>query len=355
MKKSIILSLFFITILAFALANAADINVKQETKVYFFYGDGCPHCINVENSGILEKIKENITLIKLEIYHNTTNSEKFIEFSNNFGLTTSKRGIPFAVIECNGNLSYLLGDTEIMNKIQDKIDKCENQINIIQNKDKLTLGTIIIAALVDSINPCAFGVLIFLLICLLNMGSAKRALKAGLLYTFVVFLTYFLAGLGLFRVIQSFSFIPYYIYLIAGLLVLFLGVTQFIDIYFPGKFISLRIPVKAKPLIEKMSEKATIPAIILLGILVSLFELPCTGGIYIAILTTMSINKTFAIGYLLLYNLIFVLPLIIITLALYKGTSLETLQRFTQHEKKWMKFASGIVMTLLGLYILFNL
>jgi cytochrome c biogenesis protein CcdA len=187
------------------------------------------------------------------------------------------------------------------------------------------------------------------------MGSAKRALKYGLLYCFVVFITYFLAGLGLFKVIQSLTGVIYYVHLIIGLLSVCLGLIQVIDIIFPGKFVSLRIPQSTKPLIEKLSEKTTIPAVMLLGFLVSLFELPCTGGVYIAILATMSINKTFAIGYLLLYNFIFVLPLIAITLFIYKGTKPEVLQKWTSDEKIWMKLSSGLVMLGLGVYLLWSL
>ncbi len=91
---------------------------------------------------------------------------------------------------------------------------------------------------------------------------------------------------------------------------------------------------------------------ILLGILVSLFELPCTGGIYLAILTMMSISKSFAVSYLLLYNLIFVLPLIIISFIIYKGASPGKIEKWREHEKKWMKLVAGLIMIALGLYIL---
>jgi cytochrome c biogenesis protein CcdA len=192
------------------------------------------------------------------------------------------------------------------------------------------------------------------MISLLNIGSSKRALKAGILYSLVVFSVYFLSGFGLFKVIQSFTLLSHYIYIGAGVLVLFLGVTQFIDVFLPGKFISLRIPVKAKPIIEKIASKGTLPAVILLGLAVSLFELPCTGGVYIGILTLMAQKGTFAWGYLLLYNLIFILPLLLITLIIYKGTRPETIERWSQNEKSWMKIASGAVMIALGIYILMS-
>ena len=90
---------------------------------------------------------------------------------------------------------------------------------------------------------------------------------------------------------------------------------------------------------------------IILGILVSLFELPCTGGVYLAILTIMS-KTGFAWGYLLLYNLIFILPLIVITLIIYKGTSPEVISNWTESNKRLMRLTGGLIMLALGIYIL---
>ncbi|MDD1744276.1 MAG: hypothetical protein LUQ20_00455, partial [Candidatus Methanoperedens sp.] len=98
--------------------------------------------------------------------------------------------------------------------------------------------------------------------------------------------------------------------------------------------------------------KGTLPAVILLGFFVTLVELPCTGGIYLAILSIMHINKTFGIPYLLLYNFIFVLPLIIMVFIAYYGVKAEKIQTWVENNKKWMRLAAGIVMIGLALYLL---
>jgi cytochrome c biogenesis protein CcdA len=120
----------------------------------------------------------------------------------------------------------------------------------------------------------------------------------------------------------------------------------------PQRFTILKIPTRAKPIIEKVMTNGTLPAVVLAGILVSLFELPCTGGIYLAILTSMAQNQSFSVFYLLLYNLIFVLPLVIITFLVYKGESTEFLHAWTNKNKKWMKLFAGIILILLSWYIL---
>ena len=349
-----------LNILLFALLSLFLISfVSAQTTVEYYYGQGCRYCATVIESGVLEEVGaiEGIEVQKYEIYYNNENRQKFIDWNVYFGIEQLDRGVPFAVVTCEGTSSYIVG-TSIIDKLKPECVLHEggfsgNGISSMDpNAEKITLGAIIIASLIDSINPCAFGVLIFLMLALLKMGSAKRALKYGIIYTFVVFLVYFLAGFGIFKAIQSFTSITKFIYLFAGILVLLLGVWQFKDVFLPNVGPKLQISSKAKPMIENLIHKGTLPAMILLGIVVSLFELPCTGGIYLGILSLMSMSKTFAIGYLLLYNLIFVLPLIILTFLIYKGTSPEMLQRWTGREKKWMKIGAGLVLIGLGLYIL---
>jgi len=340
------------------------VSVSAQTDVYYFGRDGCPHCANVLGSGILEKVSnlEEINLEKFDVTESQEARDLYVDFFNNFGVSQYSRGVPAVVIDCNSDGvgdSYLMGDTPIIEKLETSIITCEisdeengglSPIDV--NAGKITLGSLIVAALIDSVNPCAFGVLIFLMLSLLKMGSSKRALRAGLTYTLVVFIVYFLSGLGIFKVIQSFTSITHVVYIASGVLVLSFGLWQFKDVFLPKIGPTLQISPKIKPLIEKITQKGTIPAMILLGILVSLFELPCTGGIYLGILTMMSINKTFAIPYLLLYNLIFVLPLIILTFMIYKGMSPSILQKWTSSKRNWMKIGSGIILVALGVYIL---
>lgn len=334
--------------------------VSAQTTVHYFYGQGCPHCANVEGSGVLEDVElSNVSVARYEIYHNQINVKIFNDFSDKLGLSRYKRGIPFVVIQCNGNISYLLGDNQIINNLKKSVETCEgtglveNGISPINpSQQKITLWSIIIGALIDSINPCAFAVLVFLLIGLLAVGSRKRMLRIAFVYITAVYITYFFAGLGLFKAIQSLTAVTRYIYFASGIIVMAAGIIEIKDFFWYGKGISLEIPKSLRPFVQKMAEQGTLPAAIIMGFLVSLFELPCTGGIYLAILTMMSISKSFAISYLLLYNFIFILPLIIITLVVYHGTSPEKVDKFRLKERKWMKLAAGLVLVALGLYIL---
>jgi cytochrome c biogenesis protein CcdA len=332
--------------------------VMAQSQAEYFYGIGCPHCTNVADSGVLDNINKSgkVDLIKHEVYYDVKGQERFKEIQKILGITST--GVPFLFINYSENYTYLAGDTPIIQNAEyylytgDFTPTKQEPSAIVQN---LTLGAIIISALIDSINPCAFGVLIFLMISLLKTGSSKRALRYGIIYSAVVFAIYFLAGFGIFKAIQALTFLRGWIYIIAAAIVFIFALLEFIDFANAGKSDKksiLKIPLSAKPILEDTAQKGTLFAIISLGVLVSLFELPCTGGIYLGILSLMAAQQTFAWGYLFIYNLIFILPLIVITLLVYKGTSPEILQRWTNTEKRWMKFAAAIILVLLGIYLL---
>ncbi|OGF20706.1 hypothetical protein A2316_02730 [Candidatus Falkowbacteria bacterium RIFOXYB2_FULL_38_15] len=219
----------------------------------------------------------------------------------------------------------------------------------------LTIPAIIGGALIDSVNPCAFAVLIFLLSYLLAIGSPKLILKVGLVYISTVFLVYFLAGLGILKVLTFFGIAPI-IYTIAAIILIFVGLVNIKDFFWYGKGFTLAIPESKKPLIQKYIHKASIPAAIILGFLVSAFELPCTGGIYLAVLSLLANSETqvWGIPYLLLYNFIFVLPLFIILGFVYFGFSANKMEELREEKRKWLRLLLGLGALVLGILMLWG-
>lgn len=345
MKKAII---FFTFLLLVTFVSSAP-----ETEVSYFYSTTCSHCANVADSGILETLSqlENVTLTKYEIT-SPVNRDKYLDYVDRLNIENS--GIPFLVIEQDGKISHLMGDTPIIDHSIDAIENFRPTETGSMDEcglfcgNNLTLGVVIISALIDSINPCAFGVLLFLMAVLLSMGSSKRALKSGLVYTFVIFIVYLSAGLGIMKLINSTNILNN-LKLIVGLIVLIGGLIELKDFFWEGKGISLRIPTSAKPKLEKYIHKGTLPALIILGVLVALVELPCTGGIYLAILSMIADKGILGILYLALYNFIFVLPLIIISFSIYKGTKVDKINNWVQNNKRFMRLAAGLIMIFLAI------
>lgn len=214
-----------------------------------------------------------------------------------------------------------------------------------------TLSLIIISAAIDSINPCAIGVLILMVSVVLGgKGSVRRLLILGGLYIFAIFITYLLAGLGLIYFLASVPlFVAEYLALIVGSFVILAGLLEIKDFYWYGKGFSLQIPPYFAEKIHEYSKNITVPGVILLGAFIAGVELPCTGAPYLAIITVLSLNFNF-VAFLLLvfYNIIFVLPLVVILLLVAAGTKVTKIKEWKQANKGYMRFAIGLMLIGLG-------
>jgi cytochrome c biogenesis protein CcdA len=220
----------------------------------------------------------------------------------------------------------------------------------------LTIPLVIAAALVDGINPCAFAVLIFLMLSLMSLDSRKRMLMVGAVFISAVFLFYFFSGLGLFSVIQ-FAGISRLISLVAAVIALAAGAISILSVVRGEQGPALlSIPESKKGIIDKYIQKGSLPAAFIVGVLVGMFELPCTGGIYLAILALLSNQMTLTAGvpYLLVYNFFFILPLIILLAVFAFGLPVERLDQWRTGSRRGIRLIMGAVMILLGIILLFE-
>lgn len=210
---------------------------------------------------------------------------------------------------------------------------------------------IIFAALLDSVNPCAFSVLFLTIAFLFSLGKERRdILKIGGVYIFGIFTVYVLIGIGVLKVLDVFS-IPNIVSKIgAWVLVLFVAIDT-VGVFFPKFPIKMQIPKFINPKIATFIHKASIPSALFLGVLVGLFEFPCTGGPYLLILGLLHDHSTLVTGglYLLLYNLVFVAPLIVV---LYASSSRGVLESLDNMRKEGTK-KSRLVFNLILLFIAF--
>ena len=159
----------------------------------------------------------------------------------------------------------------------------------------LSLYVIVVAALVDSINPCAFAVLIILLAYLTSLGERRRIAIVGCTYIATVFVVYFIAGLGLLTVVQGIG-LTGIVFTVAAVIAIIAGLINIAEVLLRREIFTLAIPVSQKDAIDRYIKKASVPSAIVLGALVSMVELPCTGGIYLAILGLIGDKMTLARG-----------------------------------------------------------
>lgn len=223
----------------------------------------------------------------------------------------------------------------------------------LSSQGKRLLPLVAVSALIDSVNPCAFSVLLLTIAFLFSIGKGRQSiLKIGGVYVFGLFTVYILIGLGIIQTLHLFN-TPHFMAKVGAILLIILGGINVINEFFPRFPIKLKIPQGAHHQMASLIDRASLPAAFLLGALVGLCEFPCTGGPYLMILGLLHDSQTYARGflYLVFYNLVFILPLVVILLLASNPATLEKVQKWQQQEKKTMRLGGGIIMIALGLII----
>lgn len=188
---------------------------------------------------------------------------------------------------------------------------------------------------------------------ILATGNARKALKAGLAFSLSIFISYFFMGLGLYKAL-SLGGISDIFFKIVGWLAVILGLLNLKDYFWYGKGVLMEVPLSWRPAMKGLIKSVTDPkGAFFIGFLVSLFLLPCTSGPYIVILGMLAkrVLDIKAISYLLLYNLIFVSPMVLISFAVYRGFDPNKAEEIRQKRLRLLHLIAGVVMIGMGLII----
>ena len=348
----------------------------------FFYWNGCSHCAKVEKFFDENNIEGKYDLEMKEIYFNRDNLKEFQEYIEKLWIGSSKAGVPFLVIENENECDYVAWDKKIISFFQEKLDaesenfECNQEncpdlncseinsgdvqwtVESDEENHRSFLGIMIPAALADSINPCAFAVILLLLSSILiETKDKKKAILAGFLFALAVFLSYLAMWLGLFSALASATntVIIKWIVWILGIIV---WLANLKDFFWYGEWFRMEVPLARRPTMHKVIKRATSPIwAFVVWFLVSLFLLPCTSGPYITILGYLAsensaVNTRWLI-YLIIYNLIFILPMIWITLLVWLGVkSAEELAAFRHKNIKIIHLIVWLLMLGLWIYVL---
>jgi thiol-disulfide isomerase/thioredoxin len=231
--------------------------------------------------------------------------------------------------------------------------------------------TVLGAGLIDGLNPCAFATLVFFISYLTFTGRRGRdILFVGASFALGVFLTYLLVGVGLLKVVQSLSFftnLGRWVYLVTALLCVVLAAFTFRD-FFKARGgqhaeMALKLPMSIRRRINRViRENAQVRAFVIMalvtGFVVSLLELACTGQVYLpTIMFVMSVPELAARAffYLILYCVMFILPLIVVFALSYYGTSSEQLAGFVNRHTSTIKLLTGLVFVGLAAWMTWTL
>lgn len=206
----------------------------------------------------------------------------------------------------------------------------------------------------DGIHPCAIAILIFFIAFLIALRrSFKNIFILGLVYIFVIFLTYLTVGVGLMSGIV-FLGQPHFFAKLGSWLLIVLGLINIKDFFFPQLPLHLQMPKISNPTITRYLEKATLPAVAIAAFLVGLCSIPCAGGIYAAVTSLLASKTTYFAGflYLILYNIMFVMPLLILLFISVNPLTLAKIAEFRQKNERAEKLVMGLMMAILGAVIL---
>ena len=233
-----------------------------------------------------------------------------------------------------------------------------------ENTSELTVAKILSLAAVDAVNPCAIAVLTLMLIAIMTYNPEKRRniLLAGFAFITSVYIIYLLYGLVIirfFQVVQTLTSVRLVLYHILGVFAMKLGAFNIKDFikYRPGGILT-EMPMSMRPRVKKIIEGIVSPkGAFLVGTFVTIFLLPCTIGPYVIAGGILSVLELFqTIPWLLVYNLVFVSPMILITLLVYAGfTTVENVSGWKERNIRYLHLIAGIIMFLLGLAMFFGL
>lgn len=376
MKK--IICIFIITIM---LIYNVTVSAENKTELIYFGIDSCSECIasKIHIDKLIEKYGDSIKLKHIKI-NNKNNEKLFLSYVNYFNI---KSKVPLVVI---GD-EYFNRLEDIQNKLEGTIENTiKNNIKTIElqkldeDKEKefrkdymkgVSIVTILVSGLIDGVNPCALAMLIFMLSFIMSTKTQnKNIIGIGITYASATFITYFLIGIGLIEIvykIRNLDKILYIIYGVTAMLCIMLFIMTFIDYLNIKKDrydkVKMQLPKGIKHKIhnqirKRVNIKTIYMSTFITGFIVSLLEFLCTGQMYIptlAYMISLRESSTITYVYLIMYNIAFIIPIIITVTSLYIGKELIDTSQLLVSRIKDIKLITSIFYLAITIYMIIQL
>ena len=373
---------------------------EKQVNVYFFWGEGCPHCAH--EKPFLKELKKKYPEVKVydfEVWNSGDNRKLFIEVGKRLNANVS--GVPFTVVGEKHFTGWLSEETtgkdvenavlcvlrdgcrdvvgEILTFQQPQIQKeepceCEEEkksaipskmslplVGEVNTKNlSLPVLTIILGGL-DGFNPCAMWILLFLISLLLGMKDKKRRWILGMAFIAASAFVYFLFMAAWLNLLLFVVFIVW-VRILIGLVALG-GGSYNLKEFFTNKDSGCKVTgdekrqavfEKLKDITHKKQFFLALGGIILLAFAVNLVELICSAGlpvVFTQILTLSNLAKWQYYTYMSLYIFIFMLDDLFIFF-----TAMITLE-MTGISTKYSRVShliGGILMLIIGLLLIFK-
>ncbi|MFA6027540.1 MAG: thioredoxin family protein [Patescibacteria group bacterium] len=380
--------LFLIPVYSFAQEAQKPLNV------YFFYGQGCPHCAAEEL--YLDKLKteygDKINIYRYETWYNKDNVELLKKFGKAHSISVS--GVPATFIGQKGIIGFD-NENNIGQQIKLQIDYClangctcpgdtiiqgNTTLNPNENcDDTKTISTVVnlpfigsrdlkdyslpalavIIGILDGFNPCAMWVLIFLITLLLGMKSRSRMWLLGGTFIFASAAVYFLFMAAWLNFLMFLGYVQW-IRMAIGCFGIISG-GLFLREYWKNREGECKVVntdsrkkvfQRLKDIVKNPNLILALIGIILLAFTVNLVELACSLGfpaIFTQILSLAHLPVWQYYGYILLYLFFFMLDdMLIFVLAM-------TTLKITGLSGKYTRYSSligGILIFIIGILLI---
>jgi thiol-disulfide isomerase/thioredoxin len=348
-----------------------DEHGEARVHLYFFWTPSCPHCR--EARPVVERIAERSPWLVVHSYDlsaGPAGRELYVEIAEQLG--EQARYVP-AFAFCETLTQGFEGEAQLDAQLQ----ACRDQIGdgppgpatdaavrlpLFGEVDvrawSLPTTTIVLAGL-DAFNPCAFFVLLFLLSLLVRSQSRARMVLIGAIFIVVSGVWYFVFMAAWLNVFLWFGELRW-MTLAAGIVAVLMAALNIKDFFAPARGPSLSIPAAKKPdlfaRMRKLARASSLPsallATVVLAAAANTYELLCTAGlpmIYTRVLTMADLTIAQYYLYLAFYNVVYVIPLIVIAAIFIKTLGTRKLQ---EHEGRALKLLSGLMMLGLGIALL---
>ena len=224
----------------------------------------------------------------------------------------------------------------------------------------LTVPTVLVSGFIDGFNPCAFALLVLFATYTLTLvnavtasgtptNSARRTLLgAGSLYVGAVWVTYFVIGLGLLSFLGWLGQ-DHLVARVATIVALGMALWMLKDVFLPGVGPSMMAPSGTHGKMRKAMERGGLAGMLLAGVLVGICTVPCSGAMYLSITAVLHASGGGATGYALLalYNIAFIVPLVVMLLAVSNKRVLGQIGRWNRANSPWIR--AGIALAIIAM------
>jgi thiol-disulfide isomerase/thioredoxin len=367
MKKNRYVTILIV--LVFLLLGVTSVVAEKQVIVDFYYSEACGECqaiipiIDDVTVHYTENYSGKVVIQKKEVSANATNYNEMLA-----------RDVFYPAVVIN-NKTKISEDYITHDYLIDVIDRYIANLSVEEipkdiiyvpffgavNLSSLSLPvfTIVLGGL-DSFNPCAFFILFILLSLLVSLGSRWKILLVGGIFIFFSGLFYFLFMIALLTIFQWIQMII--LSIIAGIIAVILGVLNIKDFFFFKRGPSTSIPEeKRKKIFKKMRDLirskyllGVLGGTIFLAITVNLYELVCTLGfplVYTSRLTAEHLPTVTYYMYILFYNIVYVIPLIVIVLVF--AFTLGAM-KLSEWRGRQLKLFSGGMLLSMGIVLIAN-